>query len=75
MSKNTEGGKHQKSSSKPPTSDTGGKGKGGEDDDMLDNPLYPSDSAVLREAVAPLDEGFVKSFLSGELCLRGVWKD
>lgn len=76
--KNTEGGDSQKSGSKSPptsTSDTGpggkGKGKGGADE-FLDNILYPSDSAVLREEVAPLDEGFVKSFLSGELCLRGV---
>ena len=73
MLQNLQGAKHQKSPTKPRKPGGRGEGRGEEgeqEEDGGDN--YPSDSRVNRESVAQLDEGFIRAFLSGELCLRGV---
>jgi hypothetical protein len=76
MLQHLQGGKHQKSSPKP-TAKPGVQEKGGEEDEEEEGAVgrsknYRSDSRTTRESVGHLPDGFVRSFLSGELCLRGV---
>lgn len=71
MLQHIQGAKHQKSAPPRPGL-VGGEEEGEGEGEGSEN--YRSDSRVNRESAAHLDEGFIRSFLSGELCLRGVCK-
>lgn len=72
MQQHLQGAKRKKSPAKPhkPGGRGDGGGEGEEEGEGDEN--YPSDSRVNRDSVAQLDDGFIRAFLKGELCLRGV---
>ena len=75
LTKYLQGAKHQKSSAKTPAKLDSGESEGEEEGEEFEGDEggdYPTDSGVSRKPAAALDENFVRSFLSGDLCLRGV---